>query len=764
MSQTPDNPTKKYLPGMLGGIGGAMAYVLDNKPWFTYWDIPRLQREPYVNFLRSIWVSPLQQVSWSVKTNSPQVAETVQQAFHRFWTKSVPSLMRRYFFWGYAPGGAEFRVKDGRWKLDTVRPIEPRDAQVLVWSRGQRAGEFAGFSTGSTGKVSHPYAFWFRGRGEFGRFYDQPPAANLFDAWTEYATRGGAKHLRQLYMRKHSVSPAIAYFKPGETTWQDANGNTQTIDNKTLALTTLEAHEAGSNLAIASEFDDKGNRLWDVVPAEVKADAKTVSEYPNQLKREMAEAVGIPFEVIQAAESGSGFSGRSVPYMTWLGLMDEYAGLLVDQFEEAPLRQLVRVNHGPKADFEISLKSLLKDFQEKGKQEGQPGHEQGDLRQDPRSAQSLQQQRNDPYQMSSTVNQSVSRSIQVRLGTESFEMGAAKAPKGGVTVQGRDYAGGQFIPGDVMEQATKEERAAVEGKAKNSDGGRAVGNEKTPDHPVAKAIAEDTETMAVVAKARAVYESIQKPFTTEESMQMWAQRSKEFDELIKSGYTKEKVEEHQKKYDSILQQNIQAGEKVAEANNEMKQVVAEYLKPIRPVKINSKIDPKAAKNETRVKTIKEGISYIESVCEAVHEIDVKFVAERSRAFYIGGPYKEIGLTTKSDAATVVHELGHALEHQNPKIKAAVKEFIDYRIGDEQPVKLRDVFGGAEFDDDEIGRKDNFDRAFSETSAYYVGKVYKHGLSEILSMGIEALMSRPAEFLAKDPEYAAFVMRVLKGRV
>jgi len=41
---------------------------------------------------------------------------------------------------------------------------------------------------------------------------------------------------------------------------------------------------------------------------------------------------------------------------------------------------------------------------------------------------------------------------------------AAHAPKGGVSVAGKQFTGGQFIPSDVMDRATPEERARVEGE------------------------------------------------------------------------------------------------------------------------------------------------------------------------------------------------------------------------------------------------------------------------------------------------------------
>jgi hypothetical protein len=358
----PANPTRRYVPGTaIGGIG--LAHVLDNKPWFTYLDIPRLARDPFISFLRRVWCSPLQGVKFKIKASSPEVANTVDKAVKKYWKKFLPAVMRRYFLYGYCPAGVEYRVKKGRWVLDRMRVIEPRDARVRIVSGGPQRGEFAGFDTESTGTVLRPYAFWFKGAGEFGGFYDVPPAANLWDAWTEYGTRGGARSLRQLYMRKHSISPAQLKYPEGETTWEDGNGATVVINNKDLAMQILEYYESGSNIVLPSGRDEKGNALWELIPAEVKAEATTVSAYPNELKEEMSEAVGMPFEVIKAAETGSGYSGRSVPYKAWLGTMDEYAGMHLDQFDDAPLRQLVYVNHGRGADYEIENESLVEQFE-----------------------------------------------------------------------------------------------------------------------------------------------------------------------------------------------------------------------------------------------------------------------------------------------------------------------------------------------------------------------------------------------------------------
>jgi hypothetical protein len=86
-----------------------------------------------------------------------------------------------------------------------------------------------------------------------------------------------------------------------------------------------------------------------------------------------------------------------------------------------------------------------------------------------------------------------------------------------------------------------------------------------------------------------------------------------------------------------------------------------------------------------------------------------------------------------------------------------------RLGNEKPQEMKDLFPGHGFDPGEMGRKNHFDRAFyfQKTYAYYVGKDYAHGTTEVLSMGIQKLHDNPLEFMKKDPEYFEFVISVLQ---
>ena len=109
---------------------------------------------------------------------------------------------------------------------------------------------------------------------------------------------------------------------------------------------------------------------------------------------------------------------------------------------------------------------------------------------------------------------------------------------------------------------------------------------------------------------------------------------------------------------------------------------------------------------------------------------------------------------------MAHELGHVIEGNDPYVHRMVQMFLNYRVGNEQPVQLNKVLHSG-YGDNEKGRKDKFDRAFDLNSAYYCGKDYGGRSSEILSMGIQQLEKDPVGFFKKDPEYANFVLGVLQ---
>jgi hypothetical protein len=139
-------------------------------------------------------------------------------------------------------------------------------------------------------------------------------------------------------------------------------------------------------------------------------------------------------------------------------------------------------------------------------------------------------------------------------------------------------------------------------------------------------------------------------------------------------------------------------------------------------------------------------------------------ADDARPHYQNRDRSINGGTTDLRPEIAAHEMAHGVEYGMAGAQAACNEFLEHRLKGEQPAELRSLPGGEKYDPGEKGAKDDFDRYFAGTSAYYVGKRYDSGATEVLSMGVQALYEDPAKFAAADPEYFAFTLGVLRGEL
>jgi hypothetical protein len=158
--------------------------------------------------------------------------------------------------------------------------------------------------------------------------------------------------------------------------------------------------------------------------------------------------MNIPPEVVQAASTGSGWSGRSVPFLVFLTSEDQLADTTVQGIDKHALRPGVAVNFGEDAWYEIRLKSLVKQAEEEeAKKKGMvPGAKPGETaEQEPRQKPGQPQAPQAPGQ-------------QPRSPATPVRMSVQHAPPGGVTIGGQAFKGGEFIPGEVLAKATKKEK------------------------------------------------------------------------------------------------------------------------------------------------------------------------------------------------------------------------------------------------------------------------------------------------------------------
>jgi hypothetical protein len=126
---------------------------------------------------------------------------------------------------------------------------------------------------------------------------------------------------------------------------------------------------------------------------------------------------------------------------------------------------------------------------------------------------------------------------------------------------------------------------------------------------------------------------------------------------------------------------------------------------------------------------------------------------------------KIMVSSGSGAAEVVHEYGHHLEFHVPGVKEAALDFHARRTAGEPPTSMAKAFPDGRYAEEEHGYKDDFAKTFSEGDdrrAFYVGKKYANGATEIVSMGLEKMYKDPVKFAHSDPEYFTFITGLLSG--
>jgi hypothetical protein len=253
-----------------------------------------------------------------------------------------------------------------------------------VWNEEhERAGELAGFDVAPHGAlmpqrassnltICSPHLFWFAGHGDLTQFHDAPPLSGCFEPWLEKRGRGAAIQSRKLWFKKAAWRGGILYYPEGVSNVGTAE-SPQYVDNQDLARQALDTLEAGGTMAISSDVNPATNqRKWEYIPPESYSDVAGLREYPQDLDREILTGAGIPPEVLEASEVGSGWSGRMVPLMGYLGTVDELAGLLLESCDSW-LAPLVALNFGENAWYEVKPQSLVDELQQQQQQGAMPG-------------------------------------------------------------------------------------------------------------------------------------------------------------------------------------------------------------------------------------------------------------------------------------------------------------------------------------------------------------------------------------------------------
>lgn len=345
----------------------------DERPPFSLVAAELMTFDPKVTIALGVRDGLLMNAEVDIVDGRPEVMDFVRDQWDAIWECEADRLLKTKVF-GYAGFEVMYRPGQGRWSnkvvFKSLRDFHPRDVRPLVRDsdimgvsvrnvkRRSDNARLLPASSHADGKIAvwRPKSLWLTFGSKYGSLFGESLLEHAYAPWHEKTMKGGAIKLRQLRMIKDAwMGHVIRY--PNEVIRDARTG--EPITWRDIARDLVENAMSGAAVGLPSQQDDNGNYRWDIVPPTSVDGATQIFEYAHELDREILEGCQMPSEVLEAMSSGSGFSGRSIPFVALLAILQGEFQRYVQAIDDQVLRELVRLNFGVEPRYQIKPKKLI---------------------------------------------------------------------------------------------------------------------------------------------------------------------------------------------------------------------------------------------------------------------------------------------------------------------------------------------------------------------------------------------------------------------
>jgi hypothetical protein len=373
---TAENPVKlsdeaitgpSLTAGYVGNLYGPYFFQYQKRPQFTLQMAEAMLYDHQVWFALQIGNAPLMSAEVEVKGPSAEVNKFVKEQWERIWSTSASKLLKaRYFGWcGYE---VLYQLVRGRKEFAALKDFHPRDVRPIIKSgtgnilgiavRGTRDGQDPKAAPNPT-IVPGMRALWLAYDAQHGSRWGTAGDYRAYGPWWDKTTDGGAYDLRRLRMFKDAWIGDVLRYPNKVYTLPDG----RKISGREIVQEIAENRASGGAVGLPSDRDDKGNYLFDYQPPQDIANSPFIRDCIVDMDDDIFDGCEVPKEVVEAASSGSGYSGRSIPMTAFLGMRDVQFGSILRQVDGQTLRPLVVANYGYRAaDYDIRPIPLLETF------------------------------------------------------------------------------------------------------------------------------------------------------------------------------------------------------------------------------------------------------------------------------------------------------------------------------------------------------------------------------------------------------------------
>lgn len=342
-----------------------MHSIIEDLPVFRLRHAMQMMFDPKVRFGLTIRDAALSALKIKVDARNEKLRNYIGGLWKTLWGKYSRFLLKtkRWGYGGFQMGYGVDR-KTGYTTIESIKDFAPQDVRPLIQSSqvvglAVRGGH--SIQQNFQGRLFAPRALWTTFDAEQGRHFGQSILVRSYGPWYEKWMDHGAKKTTQLRMIKDAYRGDWLTYPPDRVITLP---NGEQVPWRDVAREVVENTMSGSTIVTPQMFDSDGNPLVNYTPPSDTGNPVGIWTWGDNLNIEIWQGMSVFEEVIQAAQGGTGFSGRSVPLMMFLQSCMDEAQELVDAIDRDVLKPLAWLNFGDDPEYKVEPVSLIETFAE----------------------------------------------------------------------------------------------------------------------------------------------------------------------------------------------------------------------------------------------------------------------------------------------------------------------------------------------------------------------------------------------------------------
>lgn len=344
------DPTRGYRPQRFFHA----ELLVNNLPLYTLWSGRLMTNsDPLVTFALNVRDAALSVAEIDIRAKDERLKQWLAEQWHVLW-EIEGTKIRATKRWGFAGIQPIYKMNKatGLIEIERLKDFAPEDVRPL-----EADGELCGFRVKDR-RLFGPEALWLTFGEEYGNPFGRGCLRRMYPYWYIKWMDHGAEKLVQERMMKD------AYI--GDIFWYPENMAAEMPDGTQVSFRDLfrslgENRMTGGSLTLPKIYDTDGRELTGYTPPQSVAGSTDLFQWVDVVNEQIMRGADVPIEVVKASETGSGYSGRSIPFMVLLAVCNSEFVDYVRAVEKL-LREVAWLNFGGDPDFELRPKSLVESF------------------------------------------------------------------------------------------------------------------------------------------------------------------------------------------------------------------------------------------------------------------------------------------------------------------------------------------------------------------------------------------------------------------